>query len=176
VKLRILTVFAIMLLFPVGAYSDTTANFTLPSGVAVQIVEAPFQRSKFKVTGCTGIDFTCLINGRVPMGVDGREPKTYVKSIAVTFDGQSYELDASDMYDAWGSRPLEFPGVIRYFGGKCFDPKPRSCQFRGLFSDGAGSFVAEWFVVNGRPFRTILTGSDDVVNLFMKHIDPPEFD
>jgi hypothetical protein len=78
------------------------------------------------------------------------------------------------MYDAWGARPLEHPGAVRYFGGKCIDSA--NCQFRGLFSDAAGSFVAEWRVVNGISVRTVLTSSDDVVSLFMKKIDPPEYD
>jgi hypothetical protein len=77
------------------------------------------------------------------------------------------------MYDAWGGRPLEYKGTIRYFGGKCSDQK--NCQFRGIFSDGAGSFVAEWRIVGGVPTRTVLSGSDDIVHLFMKNIDPPEF-
>ena len=78
------------------------------------------------------------------------------------------------MYDAWGARPLEVKGVVRYFGGKCFDTK--NCQLRGLFSDAAGSFVAEWQIVGGLPTRTILTSSSDVVHLFMNNIDPPVFE
>ena len=101
-------------------------------------------------------------------------PRTYLKSISVSYRNKSYSLDASDMYDAWNGRPLEYKGTVRYFGGKCFSTK--DCQFRGLFSDGASSFVAEWRVVNGKPIRTVLTSSGDVVNLFMKNIDPPEYE
>lgn len=156
------------------AFADTTAAFTLPSGVAVRIVEAPFKASRFKVQGCSGQDSGCRINGRIPIGTAFGLPKTYVKSITVSFKGRSYPLDASDMYNGWGGRPLEVPGVVRYFGGKCFDAK--DCQFRGLFSDAAGAFVAEWRIVNGVSIRTVLTDSDDVVNLFMQNIDPPEFE
>jgi hypothetical protein len=78
------------------------------------------------------------------------------------------------MYNAWGSRPLEFIGSVRYFGGKCVDAK--NCSFRGLFSDAGGSFVAEWRVINGVSTRTVLTDSSDVVSLFMKNIDPPEYE
>lgn len=89
-------------------------------------------------------------------------------------DRHSYSLDVSDMYDAWGRRPLEHAGIIRYFGGKCFDNK--NCLLRGLFSDAAGSFVAEWQIVDGLPIRSVLSSSQDIVHLFMEHIDPPEFD
>lgn len=169
-----LTILLAGALFTTTAAANTTALFTLPSGVAVRIVEAPFKASQFKIQGCSDHDSGCRINGRVPAGVASGLPKTYVKSIRVSFGGQSYFLDASDMYNAWNNRPLEVPGAIRYFGGKCFNRK--NCQFRGLFSDAGGAFLAEWLIVNGVSVRTVLTGSNDVVNLFMQNIDPPDFD
>jgi hypothetical protein len=78
------------------------------------------------------------------------------------------------MYNAWGVRDLVEKGGIRYFGGMCVDIN--NCQFRGLFSDAAGSFVAEWKVVGGESIRTVLTNSSDVIDLFLKHIDPPEYE
>jgi hypothetical protein len=158
----------------VSVFADTEASFTLPSGVIVKITEAAFQKKLFKVSGCTGSNAICRINGHTPVGSALELPKTYVKRILVSYQDQSYSLDASDMYDAWGKRPLEVAGAVRYFGGKCSDAK--NCQFRGLFSDAAGSFVAEWQIVNGLSNRTVLTDSNDIVNLFMQHIDPPEFE
>jgi hypothetical protein len=168
---------AVLLILTVLAYpasAEKSSSFVLPSGVRVRIVEDDFQRSLFKIEGCTADNSPCLINGRIPFGTAFTLPKTYVKSITITYQGRSYSLDASDMYDAWGARPLEYKGVIRYFGGKCFDK--HNCQFRGLFSDAAGTFVAEWLIANGLSNRTILTSSNDVVNLFAKNIDPPEFE
>lgn len=156
------------------ASADQSAVFLLPSGVKVEIVEATFDKALIRILGCGNNDQTCLINGRIPFGTDSSIPKTYTKSITIAYQGQSYLLDVSDMYNAWGTRPLEVKGVVRYFGGKCFDTK--NCQLRGLFSDAAGSFVAEWKIINGLPMRTVLTNSNDVVSLFMRHIDPPEFE
>lgn len=163
-----------LMLLASPTFADMTSIFTLPSGVEVRIIEAPFEKSLFKVEGCSERDSVCRINGHAPAGIAFGLPKTYVQSITISFRGRSYSLDASDMYNAWGSRPLEHKGKIRYFGGKCSDEK--NCQFRGIFSDAAGTFVAEWRVVNELPVRTILTDSKDVVNLFEKDIDPPEFD
>lgn len=161
-------------LFVGNAYAgQDNSTFLLPSGVRVKITEAPFDKDKFKVSGCDENDQMCLINGRIPFGVESSIPHTYVKSISVSYQGHSYQLDTSDMYNAWGNRPLEVKGVIRYFGGQCADTK--NCQFRGLFSDAAGTFVAEWKIIDGFPIRTVLTNSSDVVKLFMRHIDPPEF-
>jgi hypothetical protein len=158
---------------PARSLTDTQATFTLPSGVKVKIVEARFDRKLFRISGCTK-GTACFIDGRIPFGSYSFLPETYVKSISVLYKGQSYSLDVSDMYDAWRGRPLEYKGVVRYFGGRCTDTK--YCQFRGLFSDGASSFVAEWRIADGVPIRTVLSDSGDIVNLFMEHIDPPEYD
>ena len=165
-------------LFSTSALADTTSTFTLPSDVDVTIVESVFDKEMFNVERCSsngwGSGSICRINGRVPYGMDINVPKTYVKSITISYQGTSYALDVTDMYNAWGDRPLHYPGGVRYFGGKCFDKK--HCQFRGLFSDAAGAFVAEWRIVDAVAIRTVLTFSDDVVNLFVKNIDPPEYD
>jgi hypothetical protein len=154
-------------------FADTEARFTLPSGVNVKITEALFSKDQAKISGCTDTGSTCLINGRVPWGAGFELPKTYVRSISVSFQSKSYLLDSSDMYNAWGIRPLKHPGAIRYFGGNCFDAN--NCQFRGLFSDAAATFVAEWRVVDGVSTRTVLSSSDDIVQLFKHNIDPPKF-
>jgi hypothetical protein len=172
---------AISLLAP-GAISptpvrpDTTASFTLPSGVQVRIVEAPFEASLFKVVGCSTGESRCLINGQVPFGSGNGLPRTYIKSITVSFKGRSYLLDSSQMFNAWGSRPLAYPPprAVRYFGGNCFDSA--NCQFRGVFSDAGGSFAAEWVIVGGAVVRTILTDRNDVVGFIMNNIDPPELE
>lgn len=170
----VVTVLAVLLAAG-RARAETQAKFRLPSGVEVSIREAPFAKGKFRVTGCTDAGAACFINGRVPFGRAAPLPRTYVERIAVSFGGSTYVLDTSDMYDAWGSRPLEHPGNnVRYLGGRCTDSK--NCQIRGLFSDGGASFVAEWRVVKGRATRTVLTDSVDVVDLFMEHIDPPTFE
>jgi len=152
--------------------ADTVATFTLPSGVSIQIVEARFDRAKNPVHGCTGMSHECLINGRVPFGCDNDVPATYVKSITASFKGKSYALESSQMFNAWGERPLSVPGQVRYFGGSCRDSE--SCVFRGLFADGAGTFVAEWQVVFGVPVRTVITWSNDVITLFKEDIDASE--
>jgi hypothetical protein len=161
----------------VGAYAadgSRSSVFTLPSGVTIRIVEGPFNPAKHKIKGCTeaaGAD-GCFIDGR--FGSADELPKTYVKSITATFGGRSYSLDVSQMYNAWGGRPLEVKGVVRYFGGSCSDPM--NCTLRGLFSDAAGSYVAEWQIANGISARTILTWSGDIVSEFITNIDPPEYD
>ncbi len=169
----VLCIIVVALLTRVSASTEKVAQFTLPSGVSVRITEAPFEASKFQIKGCSEDGAYCRINGRIPAGVVFGLPETYMKEILITFKGKSHSLDSSDMYDAWGGRPLERPGVVRYFGGRCYDDG--DCVFRGVFSDAAGAFAAEWSIVDGVSVRNVLTDSSDVVRLFLKQIDPPEF-
>jgi hypothetical protein len=164
----------ISLLWASESRAEQSASFALPSSVRIEIHETSFDRTAFTIVGCNGGDGGCLINGKAPFGTDGEIPKTYVKSINVLYKDRRYSLDVSNMYDAWGKRPLEVKGAVRYFGGKCHDVK--NCEFRGIFSDGSGSYVAEWKIIAGLSFRTILTNSDDVVKLFIHNIDPPEIE
>src|SRR5271168_566164 len=108
------------MIFSAPSLADTEATFALPSGVKVKIIEAPFDKKLFKISGCTEDGATCFINGHVSFGVAFGLPTTYPKSISVSYGDQSYALDVSDMYNAWGRRPLEYKGSIRLFGGKCF--------------------------------------------------------
>jgi hypothetical protein len=149
------------------------AEFTLPSKVRVRIVEANFSARNFEVTGCGENSATCFIDSRIPFGVVDRLPRRFIEKLEVSYEGRTYALDASDMYDAWGDRKPSVNGV-RYFGGACADAD--NCEFRGVFSDGAASFAAEWRVVGGRASRTVLTDSGDVVDLFLRNIDPPTFE
>lgn len=174
-NIRLLTFFvlSITILWTDFSLAAAGVNFLLPDGTRIEIVEAKFDNDLFKVVGCDNKQEVCFVNDKIPFGSDSEIPRTYVKSITASLQGRLYSLDASNMYNAWGGRPLEVKGSIRYFGGKCSNQK--NCQFRGIFSDGAGSFVAEWKIVDGVSVRTVLTNSVDVIHLFMDHIDPPEF-
>ncbi len=150
-----------------------TSVLSLPSGVQVTIVEAPFAPSRNRIQGCNKDGGPCLINGRPPFGVSIGLPAFYVKSIRVSYEGRSYSLDTTNMYNAWGDRPLN-RGNVRYLGGRC--DGPGYCTIRGIFSDGGGAFVAQWAIYEGVSMRTVITGADDIVDLFIKNIDPPEYD
>lgn len=163
---------AIGLICPAMSFAGT--ELTLPSGAKVTIDEQPFDKASWKVESCGAEMPACLVNGHIAFGAAFQLPKTYLKKITVTVGGKVYDLDSTSMFDAWGTRPLQVKGAVRYFGGAC--SSPGNCRFRGLFSDGAGSFVAEWLIVEGHSTRTVLTDISDVIQLFTKEIDPPVID
>jgi hypothetical protein len=169
--MKIIILLTLMLAFSAIAEEK---QYDLGNGLSVTIIESPFAPSDWNITYCPNSERICLINGVTPNGVDGNMPITYLKILIATINGKQYNLDSSNMFNAWGNRPLEDPSSVKYFAGSC--QHETWCTFRGLFSDGAGSFVAEWQVRQGVPERTIITSSNDIVHLFINSIDPPVYE
>ena len=167
----LLVVLAVIATSTEAVAADEVAEFVLPSKIKVRIVEASFEAS-----GQTyDPKMPCLVNGRIPFGVDCSKPNTYVKSLSVQVNDKRVELDSGSMYNAWEGRPLspqpfkDKKSIFRYFGGACSSEE--YCVFRGLFSDGAGSFVAEWVVMSGVSARTVLSNTGDVKQSIRSNID-----
>lgn len=152
---------------PNASAADQVYKFELPSKVKITIVEAPY--AERPASSCPGAG--------AAQTADNYQPKTYVKSMRAFFQGQTIRFDVSCMTDAWNGRPLRRERGVRYFGGWCklFDKRPY-CGFRGVFADGGESFAAEWYANGSVAKRTVFSGSSDVIELFMKNIDPPEYE
>jgi hypothetical protein len=86
-----------------AAPGTNIARFTLPSGVKVEIVEALFASSGIKAVGCEKAVEVCRLGGK-PYGMATGLPKTYVRSIGITYADATYRLDSAGMYDAWGKQ------------------------------------------------------------------------
>ncbi len=156
------------------AKSGEVKEFDLGNGISVQIEEVEFHPKNHKIENCGDSNIPCSIDGMAIFGTAFDMPKTYLKKLSLSIGKKTYKLNTTGMYNAWGNRPLEYKGTVKYLGAHCYDEN--SCALRGLFSDAAGSFVAEWLIVNGHPFRTVLTSSDDIMYLFLKNIDPPYYE
>lgn len=112
-------------------------------------------------------------------GVSGpgvEPPQTEVTSIVAEIGDKThhrkYSLPCKGMFDAWGGGLDEnVRSKNRRFGATCYDEN--NCVLRGVFADGAETFVAQWEISDGRVSRTVFTGVSDIVDLFMSNIDPP---
>src|SRR6266516_3147947 len=75
-------------------------------------------------------------------GTDGGTPHTKLKKLTLLQGNEKTPLDVSCMYDPWFEQvdPSRFKVVVR---------NRRSVVLTGVFSDAAGSYVAEWLIVDG---------------------------
>jgi hypothetical protein len=144
----------------------------LSGGIRIEIVEVPFVADAHKIVGCRGSSH-CTIDGAPPFGSQSEVPSVIMERISVFVNGREYLLPIENMYDAWGAARGSQDEHTRYrhFGGSCYSAT--FCTFRGVFSDGASCFAAQWEIIEGQPQRTVFTGSSDILDLFQKNIDPP---
>jgi len=157
-----------------AADDEFTASYEFGKSIKVTLAEKSFDSRQAKVETCQGGVGVCRINGVIPFGVASGMPKTFLAKVTLDAAGKTYNLDAGGMYNAWGKKPNDGQGTAQYLSAHCFDSY--NCIVRGLFSETAGAYVAEWAIVDGHASRTMLTGSRDVVELFRKHIAPPLFE
>ncbi|MEZ5541071.1 MAG: hypothetical protein R3F42_03410 [Pseudomonadota bacterium] len=173
-KHSLLFALSLLLLLSSLTRADDVKEFDLGNGITVQIEEARFLPAEHEIKNCKDSDMPCTIDGSFPFGAAFDMPHSYLKRLSLSISGKSYDLDTAGMYNAWGNRPLEYKGTVKYLGAHCYDEN--NCALRGLFSDAAGSFVGEWLIVNGMAKRTVISSSEDIVHLFMNNIEPPYFE
>ena len=97
-----------------------------------------------------------------------------VTSIVATVGHKKYLLPSEGLLDAWGGgRIVDTHTKDRMFGGACYDSD--DCVFRGVLDTGRNNaaVAVQWEIFNGKVSRTVFTTSDDIVNFFLTHIDPP---
>ena len=119
-----------------------------------------------------------LVNGTTPFGEGGNPravPYSYLAKLTLRVQGKTYNLDTTNMYNAWGDRPLKNSDGQKYMAAHCYNPD--TCTLRGIFSGQGGLYVAEWGIQNGKPFRSMLSDSTDLVNFFLEGgINSPVFE
>ena len=151
---------------------STTVRVKLPSGVELEIVEAPFRGSGIPVKGCTPSALVCRVGGK-PYGMATGLPTTYLKSVTASYAGSKFKLDCSGIYDA-DVKGHSVQKPVRYFGGSCQGAK--DCRLRALLSDAVNTIAVEWVVFDGVAERQIISFDDDIIGLFLKNIDPPVYE
>ena len=112
------------------------------------------ERTKFDTTGKEyeyyDNKFPYSINGRPIFGTDGDLPKYTLSRATLKIGTNTYNLEVDNMYEPWfGDRPNDELYKLKYDGTEI--------RLTGLFSDGAGSYGAEWLIVGKSSIRTILT-------------------
>ena len=133
--------------------SDDIGHLTLDHGIRIDYEVAPYaNEAKGHKGGPIGPIF----------GTDSIIPHTVLKKLTVIQGAKRTPLDVSFMYDPWFERLDKSRFKVRvYHGG--------GLVLTGLFSDAAGSYVAEWLVVDGIGVRTLLSNESSVVRNKLLH-------
>jgi len=97
----------------------------------------------------------CLIDGKIWFGTDeGMElPVTQLKRLTFTVNGSAIALDITGMYNPSGGNTLKKDH---------FKVKKEGSGYMvyGMFSDGAGSYTAQWKIVKNRSIRLKISNDE----------------
>jgi hypothetical protein len=110
-------------------------------------------------------DYTFLIDGKPFFGSDGKIPSEKVSKILFSAADFTTELDVSAMFDPdINSDNIKMKiDAVQYWG--------QLYKVTGRFSDGAGTYIAEWIVTKDGSLRTHISDVESLYGLFSKMTD-----
>ncbi len=95
------------------------------------------------------------INSYPLLGTDGEFPKYQLSKAVLTIGKYKYDLQVDNMYNPWfGEKPDDKMFYLKIDGTEI--------RIRAIFSDGAGTYGAEWLVAGRSSIRSILTNDEEI--------------
>ena len=135
--------------------------FEFDHNIKLHMIASLFDSTKHNIQHCNILDWSgvCLIDGAPFLGTDWEMPKSVLKRAYIEINGKEIELETFGMYNPWFVyTKKEFFSVEGW--------TESGWIVRGFFSDGAGSYVAEWKIINGASIRTILSNDEYLIAKF----------
>jgi hypothetical protein len=140
--------------------SGKQKTIELIKGVVLYLIEDNLNPLEFSINPkILNVGNICFIDNNVVFGTDFELPKTKLTSAYIIYDNKKVSLDISSMYNP----------NIQSLTNKLFKTEKIGDKLviTGLFSDGAGSFLVQWIVINKSSVRTIISSDENVyINLF----------
>lgn len=107
-------------------------------------------------------NFVISIDNCPLFGSDGEIPKYKLVKAILKIDNKTYNLQVDNMYNPWIGENLndEFFKIIH--DGRNYH------ILKGLFSDGAGSYAAEWLIEWNSSIRDIITKDEIIIESYFQ--------
>lgn len=140
-----------LLLFTLNAQAVNervaTTPLILPDGqtVTIETEIIPFNERDHNIEHCGPV--ICSINQSFFFGSDNLLPKEEIKKITVRYQDRNIELDSSGMFDPLAVNEATY--VLKPLHDNIY-------KLTGKFSDGAGSYCAQWLFSDTASIRTII--------------------
>jgi hypothetical protein len=153
--INISLIFLFLSAFPANAGEQKSISnvYTISLGedMSLRMTVVPFEPKRHKITKCQIIEWSgiCLIDGKPVFGTDWGLPRNQLVQAELKIGTKTINLDVSCMYNV-APTPQDFT-LQKVEGGYLI---------RGHFSDGAGSYEAEWFVIENTSVRTRLANRE----------------
>jgi len=150
-------------------------NIDMGNGIKIIGKVIQFDSTHHEITRCEVPEWSyrpvCLIDGTPFFGhdLDIALPRMQLASLSLSIDGHIVNLDVSGMFNPNGYEPLR-PDQFKMMPSDGYN----AIDVIGLFSDGAGTYVAVWKVMAGGSIRTLISGSENEVMQWWHEVPYPE--
>ncbi len=159
--MRLVITFALLPIAAVASEFQRTASLHLRPELTIELRASKFEPSEHKLTKSSS-GAVRLIDGKQFFGTDGGLPRTQLDSAMLIVQGTKIPLDVGQMYDPWFAvATRESFSATRYEDG---------WVLTGLFSDGAGTYLARWRILGGTSLREVISDDEDIISLFHQHL------
>jgi len=150
-----------LIIFLVSFQVNAEMSGVVINGVgSIKVYVEIFKPEEHKLKSCG--DYTCLINDSPFFGSDGKIPSEKITKIVFSHSGCKINLDVSAMYDPnINNGNIKNRIKVDHYWGEFY-------KVTGRFSDGAGTYIAQWIVTKGASIRTHISDTEDVYELFME--------
>ncbi|MFT3796504.1 hypothetical protein [Flavobacterium sp.] len=102
------------------------------------------------------------IDGAPLFGSDGEIPKYKLSKAILKIGDKTYNLQIDNMYNPWLGDDVN----KRFF--RIIHGSPNDHILKGQFSDGAGSYAAEWLIEWNSSIRDILTKDEIIIGSYFE--------
>lgn len=150
----------ILIVYLISACASTSASqFTSSYTAGINITaEVSSFVSDSRELGYCG-DYLCLISGAPFWGSDGKIPHSKLSKLVVTIGAERISLDTQGMYNPVLTQDTMSERIdVNHSWGDVY-------RVKGVFSDGAGSYIAEWLIIKGKTLRTFIGDRESIADL-----------
>ncbi|MGK4568522.1 hypothetical protein [Flavobacterium sp. 3HN19-14] len=153
-------IFSLLLFTIASRGQQNTATIKLDAGSSVTMYREPFDPKKHKIEYKD--NFVIAIDNSPLFGSDGEMPKFQLSKAILTIGQKTYDLQVDNMYNPWfGENPnQEFFEIIH---GSANDH-----ILKIQFSDGAGSYAAEWLIEWNSSIRDMITKDEVIIQSYFE--------
>ena len=130
------------------------ALIQLNDSITLSLEREPFELNNKTINFQNNIPIG--IDKKLLLGTDGRIPEYKLTKAILNINNSRINLQIDDMYNPWFEEKFNRELV------KLHNEKNR-LKLKVIFSDGAGTYLAEWLIIDNISIRTILSPDENVL-------------
>lgn len=136
---------------------EKVSSLTVKDVGSLHFITATFKADEHKLKFCG--DYLCVIDDNLFFGSDGKKPKTITKRFFFKINGFNIDLNITGMFEpAVTPENISQRISVEHYWGDFY-------KVAGRFSDGAGSYIAQWIVSKDGAIRTHLSDMETALDI-----------